>query len=370
MGDNRRYWIGFNKVSGIGPTRLKALLDAFGDIETAWHAAEYDLKAVGFGSKIIQSLLDTRDKLDLDEELARVEELGFHVITWEDDDYPVRLSEIHSPPPLLYVLGEVIAQDRWAAAVVGTRRATSYGKSVARDVATTLALSGVTIVSGLARGIDSIAHQAALEANGRTLAVLGCGLDRIYPPEHRHLAESIAANGAVVSDYPLGTRPEPRNFPPRNRIISGLSLVVIIVEAGFGSGALITADFAVEQGREVFAVPGDINRRASRGTNRLIRTGARLLTSPEDVLEMLNLDVVARQEVAAQELPEDETERCVLEALSSEPVHVDELHARCGLPVSRVTASLAMLELKGRAKQVGGMRYIRARERKAEYRVE
>jgi DNA processing protein len=370
MGDQRRFWIGFNLVSGIGPARLRALLDVFGDIETAWHASEKDLKAIGFGPKIIQSLIKTRTQLDLDEEFSRVEEFGCRIITWDDDGYPIRLREIHAPPPMLYVLGEIKSQDRWAVAVVGTRRATSYGKTVARDITTALAISGVTIISGLARGIDSIAHQAALEANGRTLAILGSGLDRIYPPEHRRLADSIAASGAIVSDYPLGTRPEPRNFPPRNRIISGLSLAVIVVEAGHGSGALITADFAAEQGREVFAVPGDINRRASRGTNRLILAGARPLTTPEEVLEMLNLDVVSRQEIATQELPEDETERCVLEALSTEPIHVDEIQVRCGLPVSQVAASLAMLELKGRARQVGGMHYVRARERKAEYRVE
>jgi len=370
VGDKIRYWIGFNRVSGIGPTRLRTLLDAFGNLETAWHAPAEDLLAAGLGPKTVQTLVETRERLDLDQEIARVAALGIHVTTWQDEDYPVRLKDIYSPPPVLYVWGEIKPQDRWAAAVVGTRRATAYGKAIAREVSGALAASGVTVISGLARGIDSIAHQAALEAGGRTLAVLGSGLDLIYPPEHRKLAESIVENGAILSDYPLGTRPESRNFPPRNRIISGLSMAVIVVEAGVGSGALITADFAVEQGREVFAVPGDIHRRASQGTNRLIRSGAHPLVSPEDVLEALNLDVVARQEVADKELPEDDTERRVLEALSSDPIHVDELQALCELPISQITASLAMLELKGRARQVGGMHYIRARERRVEYRVE
>ena len=370
MGDKTQYWIGFNRVSGIGPTRLRTLLDAFGNLETAWHATAKDLLAAGLGPKTVQTLIETRDRLDLSQEVSRVAELGIHVTTWQDEDYPIRLKEIHSPPPVLYVWGEIKPQDRWAAAVVGTRRATTYGKTTAREVSSALAASGVTVVSGLARGIDSIAHQAALEVGGRTLAVLGSGLDQIYPPEHRKLAESIAGNGAILSDYPLGTRPEPRNFPPRNRIISGLSLAVIVVEAGVGSGALITADFAGEQGREVFAVPGDIHRRTSQGTNRLIRSGARPLVSPEDVLEALNMDVVARQEVADEVLPEDDSERRVLDVLSSEPIHVDELQAKCGLPISQITASLAMLELKGRARQVGGMQYIRAREQRAEYRVE
>jgi DNA processing protein len=264
----------------------------------------------------------------------------------------------------------------------------------------------VTVISGLARGIDGISHKAALDAGGRTIAVLGSGLDEIYPPEHRNLAEKIAKSGAVVSDYPMGTKPEGRNFPPRNRIISGLSLAVVIVEAGEGSGALITADFAgrnfpprnriisglslavviveagegsgalitadfaAEQGRELYAVPGSLYSRASRGTHALLLSGARPLTSVDDLLEGLNLDLVARHEQAEQELPEDEKERSVYKALTSDPIHVDEIQLRCGLPVSEVTATLALLELKGRVQQVGGMQYIRAREARAGYRVE
>ncbi|HEY43743.1 MAG TPA: DNA-protecting protein DprA [Anaerolineae bacterium] len=370
MGDKRRFWIGFNRVLGIGPARVQKLLDAFGDLEAAWNASREELRAAGLGPKTIEALLDTRYRLDLDQEIAQVDRYGFKIMTWEDEDYPPRLREIHAPPPMLYVWGEVRDEDRYAVAVVGTRRATAYGKAIARDVATILAASGVTVVSGLARGIDSIAHRAALDAGGRTLAVLGSGLDQLYPPEHRSLAESIAAQGAVFSDYPLGTRPEPKNFPPRNRIISGLSLIVVVIEAGEGSGALITADFAVEQGRDVFAVPGDIHRPASRGTNRLIRLGAHPLLSPDDVMEALNLDLIARQELVPTRIPEDETERRILEALSNEPLHVDEIQRRCGLPVSQITASLALLELKGHASQVGGMHYILAREPSATYRVE
>jgi DNA processing protein len=370
VGDQRRYWVGFNRVIGIGPVRLKALLEAFGDAETAWHASTEDLRAAGLDQRCLRGLLEARDTLDLDDELARIERLGYRLLTWEEADYPERLREIPAPPPVLYLWGDLRPQDRWAAAVVGTRRPTAYGTAVARDLAAVLAASGVTVVSGLARGIDIIAHQSALEAGGRTLAVLGSGLDRLYPPEHRHLAERIAGGGAILSDYPLGTAPEAGNFPPRNRIISGLALAVVIVEAGEGSGALITADFAGEQGREVFAVPGSIYSRASRGTNRLIRSGARPLVAFEDVLEALNLDVVIRQEEVSQALPEDETEAKILAALSSEPVHVDELQARCGLPAAQISASLAMLELKGRARQVGGMHYVRAREPRADYQVE
>ena len=370
MGEKRRYWVGFNHVLGIGPTRLRKLLDAFGDIQLAWHASGDELRLSGLGPTYVKALISTRETLDLDREMHRIDQLGFKITTWRDEDYPVRLREISAPPPMLYLWGELEPQDRWAVAVVGTRRATAYGTAVAQEIASVLAVSGITIVSGLARGIDSIAHQAALDAGGRTLAVLGSGLDQIYPPEHRQLAKAIAERGAVISDYPLGTKPEGRNFPPRNRIISGLSMAVVVVEAGKSSGALITADFAAEQGRDVFAVPGDLNKLVSMGTNRLIQSGAQILISPEEVLEALNLEMVARKELASVTLPEDETERSIYEALSANPLHVDELQAICGLPIAQITASLAMLELKGRARQVGGMHFVRAREGNVRYEVD
>ncbi|MFQ5923165.1 MAG: DNA-processing protein DprA [Anaerolineales bacterium] len=325
------------------------------------------LRAAGLGRKTAEKFVHARDAMDLDAELERVLSMGFKLLSLDDSDYPEDLTEIHSPPILLYIWGDLLSQDRVAAAIVGTRRATPYGKAVARDLASGLASSGVTIVSGLARGIDGVAHQAALEAGGRTIAVLGSGLDRIYPPEHRKLASSIAEAGAVVSDYPLGTRPEGSNFPPRNRIISGLSMAVIVVQAGERSGALITANFAVEQGRDVFGVPGRIYDRGSKGVNRLIGQGAFPATSVDDVLEVLNLDVVAKAAPIA--LPEDKTERMILGSLGSEPIHIDELRARCKLPIAELTACLSMLELRGQARQVGGMHYVRAREPGAEYRL-
>ena len=370
MGETRGYWLGFSLVKGIGPARVRALLDAFGDIESAWNASLTDLRRVGLAATLADALIEARARLDLGAELERIDQAGFKLLTWQDATYPERLLEIDAPPLVLFVRGELEYEDRWAAAIVGTRKPTRYGTDVAHEVALALARNGVTVVSGLARGVDSVAHRAALEAGGRTLAVLGSGVDHIYPPEHRRLAEEIAENGAVLSDYPLGTRPEPGNFPPRNRIISGLALVAVIVEAGDSSGALITAEFAADQGRDVFAVPGSIYSPASRGTNRLIQSGARPLLTADEVLEALNLDVLARQETVSEALPEDETERQLLQALAGEPLHVDELGALCGLPMSQVSASLAMLELKGRVRQVGGMHYIRAREPQAEYRVE
>lgn len=369
MGEMIKYWIGFNRVHGIGPARLQGLLTAFGDIESAWNASENDLNATGLGLKYIKALIETRQTIDLEVEWKRVTDQGFSVVTWDDADYPVRLKEIPAPPPVLYVFGELVEQDRWAAGIVGTRRVTVYGRTIAQQVSSTLAANGVTIISGLARGVDGLAHEAALEVGGRTIAVLGSGLDVIYPSEHRSLAQRMAKQGAVISDYPLGTKPEAGNFPPRNRIISGLSLALIVIEAGEGSGALITADFAADQGRDVYAVPGDINRPSSRGVNQLIQAGAHPLLSADEVLEAMNMDVILRQETADRELPEDETERTIMEALTGEPIHVDELGLRCDIPVAQLTASLAMLELKGRARQVGGMQYIKVRESRVDYTI-
>jgi DNA processing protein len=297
---NLRYWVGFNIVRGVGPTRLRALLDHFGDIERAWHAPSGELRRAGLDRRSLENLLAGRAALDLDHEVEKVAAAGAQVLTWESPTYPSLLLEIPAPPPVLYVKGTLTEEDGWAVAIVGTRRASAYGKEVARRLARTLARSGITIVSGLARGIDAEAHQAALEAGGRTIAVLGCGIDRAYPPEHRKLASEIVESGALVSDYSLGTEPEGKNFPPRNRIISGLSLGVLIPEAGMGSGALITADYAAEQGRDVFAVPGSILMHGSGGTNALIQDGAKVVLGPEDILEELNLAMVAEQAEAGR----------------------------------------------------------------------
>jgi DNA processing protein len=365
-----RYWIGFNIVCGIGPVRLRALLDHFGDIERAWHAPSGELRQAGLDRRSLENLLTARGQLDLDREVERVAAAGAQALTWESPSYPRLLREITAPPPVLYVKGTLTEEDAWAIAVVGTRRASTYGREVTRHLIKTLARSGITIVSGLARGIDAEAHKAALEAGGRTIGVLGCGIDRVYPPEHRKLAQEIIADGALVSDYPLGTEPEGRNFPPRNRIISGLSLGVLITEAGKGSGALITADFAAEQGRDVFAVPGSVLMRGSAGTNALIQEGANVVLNAADILEELNLTMVAEQVEARQVLPADETEAALMDLLSSEPTHVDEIQRQVGLPIAQVTSTLALMELKGLVRQVGGMKYIVAREPGVEYVVD
>jgi DNA processing protein len=227
-----KYWVGFNIVPRIGPATVRALLDRFGDLEVAWRADSGALREVGLDRRAIQNLVTLRAQLDLDAEMEKLAQNHVTALTWEDTGYPSLLKQIYAPPPVLYVRGELVTADEWAVAIVGTRRATMYGKEVARMLAQELAQNGVTIVSGLARGIDAVAHQAALDAGGRTVAVLACGLDRVYPPEHRKLAHAIIENGAMVSDYPLGTPPEAANFPPRNRIISGMALGVIVAEAG------------------------------------------------------------------------------------------------------------------------------------------
>ncbi len=350
--------------------KVRALLDHFGDLEAAWRADAAALQQAGLDKRALSSLTQTRRQLDLDAELDKLAQHHVQALTWDDSDYPPRLLQIPDPPPVLYVRGQLTAEDEWAVAVVGTRRASAYGKTVTQRLATDLAVNHVTLVSGLARGIDAEAHRAALQAGGRTIAVLGCGLDLVYPPEHRNLAREIIENGALVSEYPLGTRPEASNFPPRNRIISGLSLGVLIVEAGLKSGALITADFAADQGRDVFAVPGNLFVRSSEGANRLIQDGAKLVTGAEDILEELNLMLVAEQAEVRAMAPETETEARLLQYLSMEPVHVDEIALQSGLLISEVTSNLALMELKGMVRQVGGMNYVCLRESTVEYRID
>jgi len=365
-----KYWIGFNLVSGIGSKRLRALLHAFGDVKAAWNASEEELMAIGLDQRSIRNLLDARARLDLDAELAKAEAANVRVLVWDDPDYPSNLKRIDSAPPLLYLRGELRPEDEWAVAVVGTRRATDYDKEVTRKLVTELARAGVTVVSGLARGVDAAAHRAALDEGGRTIAVLGNGLDRVYPPEHLDLARAIVEQGALISEQPLGMRPDARNFPARNRIISGLSLGVLVVACPWNSGAIITARQALEQGREVFAIPGGILSRNSEGPNRLLKEGATPVTEANDILEALNLTRAAQYMDARLTLPEDPLEAQLLDLLSAEPRHVDEIRREAGLPVNQVSSALAMMELKGMVRSVGGMKYVLAREPGPVYKIE
>lgn len=365
--DDKKFWIGFNLIKGIGAVRMQNLVAYFGDLESAWNADLASLMEAGLGAKLAERVVGAGRQMDLDQVWAKIEAQGINILTWADEEYPARLREIDQPPPVLYIRGEYLQDDLFAVAIVGTRKVTPYGRQVTEELASFLAANGITVVSGLARGVDAIAHQTALKVGGRTMAILGSGVDRIYPPEHRGLAEQMMERGAVISDYAVGTPPDASNFPPRNRIISGLSLAVVVVEAAETSGALITAEFAAEQGREVFAIPGNIYAPQSKGVNRLIQKGAQPLLTPEDLMQALDLTRVGEQKSARKILPADETEARVLDVLSGEPLHVDEIRNLAGLPIEKISATLALMELKGMVRQVGGMNYVSVREAQAGY---
>ena len=364
-----KYWVGFSFIPSIGRVRLGQLEGYFGNLEDAWKATPADLRRARLDNNVIQAITSWRPKISLEAEMEKLDRYGVEVFTWHDPGYPSRLKEIYDYPPILYVRGSLLPEDEWCLAVVGTRRATVYGRQVTEEIVSDLARSKITIASGLAKGIDSVAHRSALEAGGRSIAVFACGLDTIYPSENAELARRIMQQGALISEYPLGTRPRPDNFPRRNRIMSGMSLGVLVIEAGKTSGALITANLALEQNREVFAIPGSILSPASRGTNHLIQEGAKLVHDHIDILEELNLTAVAQQIEMKEIIPESETEAQLMKQLSAEPIHIDEVCRSSGLPVSEVSSTLAMMELKGLVKSVGGMKYALAREARQEYRV-
>lgn len=332
-------------------------------MEEAWKASAAALQSAGLTGKALSALLAGRDSISPADEMERLEKAGVRALTWHDDDYPAPLKEIFDKPPILYVRGQLTPEDEWSVALVGTRRATAYGRQAAEELAAGLASNGITVVSGLARGIDTIGHKAALKAGGRTLAALACGLDLIYPPENVRLAQEIMEQGALLSDYPLGTQPRSEFFPRRNRIMVGVSLGVLVVEGNVKSGALITARQALDENREVFALPGSIYAPTFKGTNWLIQTGqAKLVTRLEDVLEELNLTMAAHQMEAKEVLPVDDTEERLLRCLTAEPIHIDDVLRSSHLAIETVSSVLAMLELKGMVRQVGNMNYVRARE--------
>jgi DNA processing protein len=359
--DERVYWVAFSRVRGIGPARVQALLNHFDTLSAAWQADQWELARVGeLDRRTLQNLLEARRTIDPQAEVERLTALKIEALTWDDPDYPTQLREIPAAPPVLYLQGEILPADELAVAVVGTRRATSYGEAVTRRLVADLVAAGVTIVSGLALGIDTIAHETALQGNGRTIAVMGCGLDHMYPARNHNLAKRVVARGALVSDYPLGTPPDGPNFPPRNRIISGLSRGTLVIEANEQSGSLITAAFAMEQGREVMAVPGSILVPGCRGTNRLIRDGAIPVLGVDDILGALDLSHAAPQREVREVLPADPTEARVLAQLSADPCHIDDLGRLIAMGASELSSTLTILELKGLVRRVGAMSYIRA----------
>jgi DNA processing protein len=362
--DERAYWVMLSMAAGIGPVRFQRLLDICGGARRAWQATDLQLAAAGLERRTVDSLRRLRDRTTPAAVSRRLAQLGIRALTLLDDAYPAGLRQVADPPPVLFVRGRLTSRDTEAIALVGTRRATAYGQAAAERLARELASSGVTVVSGLAKGIDTSAHRAALQAGGRTIAVLGNGLDQVYPPENAGLARQIVETdaGAVVSEFAPGVPPDAVNFPRRNRIISGLSVGTVIVEAGERSGALITADFALEQGREVMAVPGSIFSPMSAGPNELLKQGATPVTSGQDILNTLSSQpTTISPEPEARALPElSPAEAIVWQALGGEPRHIDELARSVSIRTGDLSATLAILELRGLARQVGAMLYTRA----------
>ena len=358
-------WVALSSVPGLGSATLWNLIRTFGDLSLAWSASAARLRAAGvYSTRRRQGRRDrTRQQKSAD---AALEELARHdgrAIAWHDPAYPPQLREIPDPPPLIYVKGDLACADyQRTVAMVGTRRMTAYGKQVTAQLAGTLARAGICVVSGMAAGIDGEAHRAVLDAEGATVAVWGTGLHEIYPRANRRLVPRILERGAIVTEYPVGMRGLPENFPQRNRIISGLSLATIIVEAPLESGALHTARYAIEQNREILAVPGSVFAAASRGTNRLINRGeARAVTSAEDVLEALQIAVSPEQLEMPQLVKPTTEERAVLQHLTTDPLHIDELARLTALPAFRVSALLAVMEIKGLVRNLGSAHYVNAR---------
>ena len=356
-------WLALKRVSGLGDLGLKRLMEAFGSSQAVFSASPKELAAKAeCTDQAVRGIRDPSIQHQAQNEMKAVQKADACVITLLDPKYPRALSAIYDPPPLLYLQGELRPEDDLAMAIVGSRQASSYGTRIAEEIAEGLASYGFSIVSGLARGIDSAAHRGALSAGGRTLAVLGCGLDILYPSESRRLREKITEQGAVLSEFPMGIAPKPTHFPRRNRAISGLSSGTLVVEAAQRSGSLITARCALEQGREVFAIPGNLGAVSSQGTNRLIQCGAKLVQGVEDILEELRPQVgpLRRPVPQSQKSNLEPQETTLYEMLSSEqPRHINELITESRLPSAQISGILLQLELKGTIRHLSGQRYVR-----------
>ena len=349
-----------NKIDRLGPVSIKRLYDHFGSIEKAWRADEKEIAGIeGLRRDAIKSFIESRAKIDLDTEVNKLK--AVKVLCLEDSDYPSSLKNIYDPPPVIYIKGDLLPADSKAIAIVGTRKASRYGLEMAKKFAQGLSSLGITIVSGLALGIDTAAHQGALQAKGRTLAILGSGVDTIYPSSNTPLAGEVEKSGAVISEFPLGAKPDTGSFPRRNRIISGLSLGTIVIEGGYDSGAMITAKYALDQGREVFAVPGNIELEQSKGPHWLIKQGAKLVESVEDVIEELRLSLpkmpnaelrMPNEGINYSEL--DENERKIVSLLSIEAKHLDRISLESGLSTPQVSSLLMMMEIKKVVRQLPG----------------
>lgn len=357
-------WLALGRIRGVGGVSFKKITARFADPAAVFRASAAELAEIeGLHRELIHSIANFNDWAEIDKEIQRARAAGIKMIPFSDAAYPASLRAIADPPPLLYVKGELRDNDSKAVAIVGSRSASDYGRRIARDLARGLASFGFTVVSGMARGIDGMAHESALQAGGRTLAVLGSGVDRAYPPEHEMLYRRISENGAVISELPMGARPIAFNFPARNRLISGLSLGVVVVEATEKSGSLITASLAAEQGREVFAVPGEAGASRSRGSHRLIRQGAKLVETVEDIIEEIAPQLSRRNgdaaPASARSLPENSgpAARQIFALLKETSLQVDQVIEQSGLPAPQVLQVLLDLELQGFVCQTPGKIY-------------
>jgi DNA processing protein len=364
MAEEVFYWLALSLTPGIGSTLMRRLLDRFNTPEAVFHAPMKELSKIeGLGEKVVQEIRKGPLEKVVERELSLLREVGGRVITLKDEEYPKRLKDIYDPPALLYVRGELKKEDEFAIAIVGSRKTTPYGRWFTEKVSQELARHGVTIVSGMARGIDSLAHWGAISGGGRTIAVLGCGVDVIYPSENRNLFAKMIDRGAILSEFPMGSPPEGGHFPRRNRIISGLSLGVVVVQASEKSGSLITAGYALEQGREVFAVPGNVGTESSRGTHRLIKEGAKLVESSEDILEEIlpqwrgERETTPKVEIPRPDLTEEE--KVLYELLSETPLHIDVMIRESRMDPGKVSSLLLNLELKGMISQWPGKCFSR-----------
>lgn len=348
------HWFALRSVPFVGNVLFRRLLERFGSPEAVFQASDAALAAVkGVSAAVVTSLRDHDPRPFAERETAALARAGCRIVTLLDDEYPPLLREIADPPPFLYVRGS-LAGIGTAVAVVGSRRASAYGRTVTERMAEELSRAGVAVISGLARGIDTAAHNGALKGEAKTVGVLGCGVDVVYPAENRRLFAEMAERGAVVSEFPLGTAPLAENFPRRNRIISGISHGVLVVEAAERSGSLVTARIALDQGRDVYAIPGNITNEGSRGANRLIREGAKLVDGVDDILEELPGGSVARRGVPMPAHDLSPAEAAVFALLSAEPLHIDRIIAKSALTVGELSAMLLRLELKGAVTQLPG----------------
>ena len=356
--DDKIYWHALNMVPGLGPQTYNRLLNHFETPKQVWNAAPADLYDF-FKKKVclVDQLIAWKKQFNLEESFKKLSKYNISIVTIQDKEYPDKLKNIYSCPPLLYYRGNIASLKSKSLAIVGSRKATIHGQQIAEKIAFDLAKAGFAIVSGMARGIDSWAHRGAIKAQGETIAVLGCGIDIVYPPENKKLYNKIRLSGVVVSEFPPEMPPEAKNFPRRNRIISGLSDGVIVVEAAQKSGSLITAELALQQGRDVFAVPGSILSPYSKGTNSLIQQGAKLVQNANDILEEYGLSITSKVE------PKEKMELCpvqrsIVQFFSTEPITLEEIIRKTGLKPELVISQLTVLEIKGIIKQLPGQKYI------------